>query len=388
MKLWIKTIPVILILILSACNADKPQSGLITVDIETVVEQSVSKLYMSELFSDINYIQLQTGNNILIGNHPEISVVDNFIIVNDGDNCFLFSKADGTFIRTIGTKGKGPNEFRSSRGGFVNPINKRIYLLGWQGTLLEYDFDGRFQREIPIPGYVDNFTSPSLSINYTFFNNDIIAYFINPVGTEDKLLLIFTLDSEIVNVHDNTNVLPDKSFSIRSGESQFYHHNNQLFFKEIYNDTIYRVTHDQLFPHKVLYTGKYLLPYESKWWGIQSDLSEFVLPYNLDETTSHLFFRFSYNNNSFLGCFDKTTEKLSMSDWDSGIEDDIQNFIPFIPLKAINDDEVMGYTDAWKVEQWFKDNPEKADKLPPHLKKLESLTESDNPVVMIARMKE
>jgi hypothetical protein len=48
----------------------------------------------------------------------------------------------------------------------------------------------------------------------------------------------------------------------------------------------------------------------------------------------------------------------------------------------------MGYTDAWKVEQWFKDNPEKAAQLPPHLKKLESLTESDNPVVMIARMKE
>jgi hypothetical protein len=387
MKYWIKTFVVILILILTAFDSGKPRSSLITVDIEKVVKQSVSNIYMSALFSNINYIELQTGNDILIGNNPEISVVENFIIVKDGDNCFLFNKADGAFIRTIGAKGRGPNEFQSSRGGFVNPFNKKIYLLGWKGSLLEYDFEGKFHREISIPGYVDNFTSPSVSINYTYFDNNVIAYFINLVGTEDKLLMVFTMDSEIVKVHNNTNIIPGKPFSIRTGESHFYHFNDQLLFKEIYNDTVYRVTNNQLFPHKVLHTGKFLLPYESKWAGIRSDLSEYISLYNLFETTSHLFFRFSYNNNSFLGCFDKTTEKLSISDWDSGIMDDIQNFLPFIPLKAVNDDEVMGYTDAWKVEQWFKDNPEKAAQLPPNIKKLGKLTESDNPIVMIARMK-
>lgn len=388
MKSCIKTNLLILLLIFIACNSEKSQSGLITIDLENTVDQTVSYFKMSDLFSDITYIQIFTDDETIIGSNPDFSVVDNFIIVLDGDNCFLFNKDDGSFIRTIGVKGRGPNEFMSSRGGFANPVNKRIYLSGWQGTLLEYDFEGLFHREISIPGYVDNFTSPSLSFNYTFFDNDIIAYFINPVGTEEKLLMVFTMESEMVKIHSNTNIIPDKPFSIHTGESQFYHHNNQLFFKEVYNDTIYRVTNDQLFPHKVLHTGKFLLPYESKWWGVQRDISEFVSPYNLLETSSNLFFRFSYNNNSFLGCFDKTNEKLTMSDWDSGIEDDIKNFIPFIPLKAINDDEVMGYSDAWKVEQWFKNNPEKAAQLPPNLKKLEKLTESDNPVVMIAKHKE
>jgi hypothetical protein len=387
MKLLNKTIPVILLLIFTACNSDKPQSGLITIDIEKVVEQSVSNLYMSEIFTDITYVQLQTGNDIMIGNNPEISVVDDFIIVKDGDNCFLFNKDDGSFIRTIGAKGRGPNEFRSSRGGFVNPIKKRIYFLGLQGALLEFDFEGRFHREISMPGFSNSNTNPFFSDHYTFIDNQIIAYINNPKGTEDKLLIIYTEDSEIVNVHNNSNILPEKTFTITYEESQFYHYRNQLFFKEIYNDTIYKVTYEQLLPHMVLHTGDYLIPYELK-WGIQRSFSTLIGILNLIETSSHLFFRFSYNNDYFLGCFDKTTEKLSVSDWDSGIMDDIQNFIPFIPLKALNDDEVMGYTDAWKVVQWFKDNPEKAAQLPPHLKKLESLTESDNPVVMIARYKE
>ena len=388
MKYWIKTILVILILTFTACNSEKPQSGLITVDIEKVVEQSVSNLYMSEIFTDINYIQLQTGNDIMIGNHPEIYVVDSFIIVNDGDNCFLFNKDDGSFIRTIGAKGRGPNEFRSSRGGFVNPVNRRIYLLGWQGTLLEYDLDGRFQREISMPGFSNSNTNPFLSDHYTFIDNQIIAYIINPRGTEDKLLMIYTEDSEIVNVHNNSNILPEKTYTITFEESQFYHYRNQLFFKEIYNDTIYKVTYEQLLPHMVLHTGDYLLPYESK-WGIQRDLSTCIGIHNLIETSSYFLFRFSFiYNDSFLGCFDKTTETLSITDWDSGIVDDIQNFIPLIPLKAINDEEVMGYADAWKIVQWFKDNPEKAAQLPPHIKKLESLTESDNLVVMIATMRE
>jgi hypothetical protein len=385
MRFYFNIFYIIILQILISCNSNK--SNLITINIERELGESGSSIYSSEIFSDITYVQLQTNDDIIIGNNPDITIVDNLIIVKDGDNCYLFNKLDGTFIRTIGAKGRGPNEFRSTRGGIVNPINNRIFLLGWQGKLLEYDFDGRFHQEISIPEYSDSFINPSIPINYTFFDKDIIAYFNNPVGTDDKLLMVFTVTGELVSIHNNNNIFPDKTFTIRPQESQFYHHGNQLFFKEIYNDTIYRVTNDQLFAHKVLYTGNYLLPYESKWWGIQSDLSQFVSIYNLDETTSHLFFKFYYNNKSFLGCFDKTTEKLSVSDGDSGIVDDIQNFIPFIPLKAINDNEVMGYTDAWKIEQWFKDNPEKADQLPPHLKKFESLSESDNPVLIIARLK-
>ncbi len=387
MKFYFNILWIILLQILYACNSEKPKSEIITIDLVKELGESFSSIYMSEIFSDISYIRLQTNDDMMIGNNPDISIVDNVVIVKDRDNCFLFDKNEGKFIRKIGAKGRGPNEFRTA-SGFVNPINKNIYLRGWQGELLEYDFDGRFHRKISIPDYSDSFTNPSLTFNYTFFDNDIIAYFINPVGTEDKLLMVFTVESEIVSIHNNINIFPDKSFSIQTGESQFYHYNNQLFYKEIYNDTVYSVTNKHLFPHLVLHIGDYLLPYESKWWGFQKDLSEFIINSNLIETTSNFIFRFNFDNHSFLGWYDKTTKGLKISDWDSGIVNDEQDFAPFIPIKAINNNEIMGYTDAWKIKQWFKDNPEKAAQLPPHLKEFEKLTKNDNPVVMIARLKE
>lgn len=386
MKFYFIILWFVLLKILNACNSEKHESDIITIDVVKKLGEPVSFIYVSEIFSDISFIQLQTDDGMMIGSNPDISIVDNVLIVMDRDNCFLFDKNEGKFIRKIGAKGKGPNEFRAA-SGFVNPINKNIYLIGWQGELLEYDFVGNFQRGISIPEYSDSFTNPSLTFNYTFFGNDIISYFINPTGTEDKLLMVFTVESEIVSIHNNINIFPNKSFSIRAGESQFYHYNNQLFYKEIYNDTVYSITNKHLLPNLVLHTGDYILPYESKWWGSQNDLSKFIINSNLIETTSSFIFRFSFDNHSYLGWYDKTARSLRISDWDTGIVNDKQAFVPFIPIKAINNNKIMGYTDAWKIEQWFKDNPEKAAQLPPHLKKLETITENDNPVVMIAKLK-
>ena len=36
----------------------------------------------------------------------------------------------------------------------------------------------------------------------------------------------------------------------------------------------------------------------------------------------------------------------------------------------------------------FSENPEKASNLPPHLQKFRNINENDNPVVMIAKLKE
>ena len=41
-----------------------------------------------------------------------------------------------------------------------------------------------------------------------------------------------------------------------------------VIFKENYNDTVYCVSCNNLTPWIVLNTGKYMKPYESKWWSI------------------------------------------------------------------------------------------------------------------------
>jgi len=44
--------------------------------------------------------------------------------------------------------------------------------------------------------------------------------------------------------------------------------------------------------------------------------------------------------------------------------------------------------DAFEIVNWFSNNPDKAAKLPSHLQKLRNIKETDNPVIMIAKLKE
>jgi len=43
--------------------------------------------------------------------------------------------------------------------------------------------------------------------------------------------------------------------------------------------------------------------------------------------------------------------------------------------------------EAYEILEWFENNPEKAAKLPAHLKALSKLKEDDNPVVVIVKLK-
>lgn len=84
----------------------------------------------------------------------------------------------------------------------------------------------------------------------------------------------------------------------------------------------------------------------------------------------------------------KETEKIAFAGSGEGFENDLDNFFPMNYNFINSHNELIGYLEAYKIEQWFKDNPEKASQLPQHLREFKKLTEHDNPVVMIVRMKE
>ena len=71
-----------------------------------------------------------------------------------------------------------------------------------------------------------------------------------------------------------------------------------------------------------------------------------------------------------------------------GFENDIDNFIPFQFYSINNSGELVGFQEAYIVKKWFDENPDKAAKLPPNLQKLKNIKETDNPIVMIAKLKE
>ncbi len=196
------------------------------------MKQIQSSIPKSNFFDEIEYIPLESGDHILIDSDPHIVVNDDYIVTMDSYNCFVFDR-NGKFLRKIGSMGRGPNEYRTAKG-FVDSDNKKIYLLGWNFTILEYDYKGHFHRSIPVPEHVDNFANPSVPTNYTAYNNKIVAYFTNVTGTEKKLFLVFTPKGEIIRIHGNPNIFQEKPFFLSTGESHFYEYNNRLFFNKNY----------------------------------------------------------------------------------------------------------------------------------------------------------
>ena len=361
----------------------KKQDGI---DIETGIEHLSRDLKCSDFITHIEYIPLQTTDDILINDNPTIVVVDKYIIVKTIKECFLFSKDTGKFIRKVGNYGNGPGEYHST-SGFINPTKKTIYFAGWNSVLMEFSFDGEYISSIKIPGYNDSFTSPSSPTNHIYWNDYFVSYFTNSIGIEKKLIQIFDHNGEIIKVIPNRNVYMDtKNFSFTTGESDFYYYDNNLFFKETYSDTIFKIS-DQVFsPHIIFHTGKYSKPYESKWLPLEKR-GQYINLRKINETPLFIFFKVFDDERQIFGLYNKKNERLKMAER-KYVENDVDYFLPFSPESLSDIGEGVSFIEAYQVVQWFSENSEKADKLPEHLKKLSNVKETDNQVVLIAKLKE
>ena len=75
------------------------------IDIETGTENLTRDFKCSDFITHIEYIPLETTDDILVDGCPTIEVADKYIIVKTKNECFLFSKDTGKFIRKVENRG-------------------------------------------------------------------------------------------------------------------------------------------------------------------------------------------------------------------------------------------------------------------------------------------
>ena len=362
---------------------------LLKIDIESEVDKGNFSIDLNYYIEHIEYLPLETAVDFLIDEQPKFTVTNQEIVVRTISNCFVFDRKTGAFLRKISNKGRGPGEYYST-GGLINPKSNSIFLKGQGANLLKFNFDGTFEKSIVIPEYNGGFEAPSLPINYTWLNNNIVIYFADLLGTEKKRLMIMNEKGEKLIVHPKYKYFTEKKgMAISSNDSQFYHFKNNLYFKEDYSDTIFMVTEKLLIPKLVLYLGTYQPTLEWKWMTEKErQKHEYIGLRTLIESESFFIFEFYFQKKYFQGIFNKNTNNLKIAEKDNGINNNIDGFVSFSPVSISTNGFLIGYIEAYKVLEWFVKNPDKAVKLPPHLQKLRNIKESDNPVVMIVKLKD
>ena len=149
-----------------SCSSEKKQSDLLEIPVD--INQN-SRIPLSEIAEEITAIELELTNESLI--NPDrikrIVTSENYIFVGGMDKILVFNKS-GKFVRSIGSKGQGPGEYRSIRNLAIDETNGRLFVNAWHKIII-YDFQGNFLKE---SYFINQLSGLIVDINY--INNELL----------------------------------------------------------------------------------------------------------------------------------------------------------------------------------------------------------------------
>ena len=162
--------------------------------------------------------------------------VDYLWIVADRQ-IYQFGK-DGTFIRRIGQKGQGPQEYIAPEHILVDGLQKRVYVLDYLGRkVMTFDYEGRFADSWALP---EDYSLNRMALHegklyYTSYANsvapDLLAY--------DKE----TGGMDTLSFRDRT--MGQEAYA---GQTFVYRLQHKTYLYHYFNDTVYSISGKKLIP--------------------------------------------------------------------------------------------------------------------------------------------
>jgi len=383
------------ITVISTDNTDTTEGQLLTFDLKRLPDISTVKL--SEIGAiDIKYLPLKTTTNTVIPQIENLIFSKNYFLTQSRFSINMF-RYDGTFVTEIGTYGRGPYEYLFASDIDIDPKNESIYIGdGRQSKFLVINKDGKVVR---------TFISPQTGhMKFKFTKNGILCYFNNNLGNiKNSFILIDTTGNIIENFPNKYPWDTTSRGVLYEGENIFYIFNNQIYKKEIYCDTIF-LYNDKVFePHIIIDVGDQRLTPNVRtnsrtFSEVRSILINFLTPLNLFEFNDFLYYEFGITLNGKHGVFSfigsKSYNFRAMFPIYEGLINDLDGGPDIWPRTVIDDNTIVSWIDAFKFKEYiasdaFKNStPNYPDKKKELEKFAASLKETDNPVLVLVRLKE
>jgi hypothetical protein len=371
---------VLLLLLLALCYNGKGQKPL-TLSLEEAYKHK-KLITTKDIFDSFIYLPLETSTDCLIGANPKFRLTEKFIVATDQNRCLLFDRNNGRFIRQIGHYGKDPDGYKSTRG-FISELTESVYFIGWNNDLLRYSFEGKLLSSIRIPNHSNSLTSTFVIEKYAYLKKDlIVCNILNINGIQNTLLMVFDENgNEIIRI-PNRKIAKEHKPVITTGELNFFYSYDNLLYNEIYNDTIFHLVSDRADPYIILDRGKYSLAK-----GKDMPDKERLILRSFFESGKFIVLIFSMSDNSrYLALYNKTDQTLRLSEIQEGVLNDTDDFMPFLPSDIFND-ELLGSIQPLQIIKWAGDNKSAGRSVPPALKGGISIDPTDNPVIVIGKLK-
>lgn len=241
---------------LSSCKKEVPSNKY---DLD-----SLRPLNPHELFKKIEVVALDSVPNQPIYLILKMDYYDSLFYIQDYQRAsLLVYNETGEFVRSIGSKGRGPGELEDIRDFQINRFTGNIEILGNPSpSIMIYDTKGNFIRK-------RNLGNRVLTIDkFYHINHDLMAWL--GLGEDYKI----SIYSEKLNkiVHEYSLGMDRAFMGAFSYLKPFSHYGDTTYFFDTYANTIYRFNMEkfEFEVHKKFDFGKYnfdksLLPHPQEW---------------------------------------------------------------------------------------------------------------------------
>ncbi|QIA06554.1 6-bladed beta-propeller [Draconibacterium halophilum] len=211
------------IIVLFGCKKSKQEKFSYSIDLDKQLENEIP---FSDVFEDIQIIQLETNKESLIQRVGKVQILNSKFYVFDQDqSALLIFDSDGNFIKKIREIGRGPEEYSEITDFNLNKNREQIELLSPRGIIISYDLDGNFigKQKANLNGrvvhYFTNLTDDLICF-YSLFSDTKIAIYSK---SQKKVVCeTLTVPSEI----EQTTLMPGCSPFFEMGGTN-------LFFDEL-----------------------------------------------------------------------------------------------------------------------------------------------------------
>jgi hypothetical protein len=368
---------------------------------------------ISKYIDSLEYVPLELTSESAIVEIRKIYLTDGYIIIDHSANfpsnrLMLFDRHTGKFIRFLGKRGEGPEEYRAPVKNFFNPYDNFIYTYGTDhSSIKRYNLNGEFIESFTTPPNRGS-TERVLPVDAFLSSNTFLGYLDNKSGQDSQRIVIFTRDRIIKS-------FPHYEKWVNNSIDQYVElaqnpvitsWDNDISFKERSNDTVFLVTLDKLIPRFILSTGVFKYPYrfslKEAYNGFENQLDYFSIN-NMFENSRYVFFdlfngeerdasdpNMFHQIHNFL-ILDKLTLKLTVcnnyENYSSYLIDDINGFLPMIPFSITEHDELLSVVYPQAVIRWRQKNPVLKDQLLIKYPWINQISEVDNPILLIGKLK-
>lgn len=316
--------PFLLFLCLSSCisKGEKSKSDESTLILNLRGQNTDSTVYLSEYFSDVTPIVLETAEECLIGNCYSAEFYDGRFFILDAmvaKALFVFNKS-GYYIGRFGQIGQGPGEYRSVVDFTIDTEKNEIYLLDSESRKINiYDMESRaYIRSLSLHDddiYVSDilFNGGKLYANVHYFKGDIPNFPLRKIHPITGEMSKLWKNAEEFNCGWNEFVLKNESF--------FYcKQQKEAKYTHFFTNTVYSIHEGAIVPCFTLETDDWVSCDEIDRIASEYSNSEVcsVLfgrekAYNIHEYLewdNYVFFKYEKNGKNIDVIYDKRTEKI------------------------------------------------------------------------------